>query len=48
MASWNWWISWTTDLAPPDFHLFGPLKEKLRDEKFNGIDGVKINAPTSR
>jgi len=26
-----------------DFHLFGPLKEKLRSKKFNGIDGVKEN-----
>jgi len=30
-------------LTPLDFYVFGPLKEKLRDKKFNGIDGVKEN-----
>jgi len=31
------------NLVPSDFHLFGPFKEKLRDKKFNGNDGVKEN-----
>jgi len=31
------------DLVPSDFHLFGPLKKKLRGKKFNGNDDVKEN-----
>jgi len=30
-------------LAPSDFHLFDPLKEKLRGKKFNGNNNVKEN-----
>ena len=25
---------YSPDLAPSDFHLFGPMKEHLRDQKF--------------
>ena len=29
------------DLAPSDFHLFGPIKEHLWGQKFAGDNGVK-------
>jgi hypothetical protein len=32
-------------LAPPDFHLFGPLKEHLRGQKF--VDGEVMKAVQS-
>ena len=41
-------FGWTTishppspDLAPSDFHLFGPLKESLRGRHFSGNKEVK-------
>ena len=33
--------SYSPDLAPSDFHLFGPLKEFTRDTKFESEDEVK-------
>ena len=33
--------SYSPDLAPSDFHLFGPLKEFTRGTKFESDDEVK-------
>jgi hypothetical protein len=33
--------AYSPDLAPSDFHLFGPLKEALRGRRFSGDDDVK-------
>jgi hypothetical protein len=30
------------DVAPSDFHLFGPFKEALRRKRFRGDDEVKF------
>ena len=32
---------YSPDLAPSDFHLFGPLKEHLRGQKFDDDEAVK-------
>lgn len=41
----NWEIlphpPYSPDLAPSDYHLFGPLKKALRGRKFNNIEEVK-------
>ena len=34
-------LSYSPDLAPTDFHLFGPLKEFTRGTKFESDDEVK-------
>ena len=33
--------AYSPDLAPSDFHLFGPLKEALRGRRFSCDDYVK-------
>ena len=33
--------AYSPDLAPSDFHLFGPLKDYLRGQKFNDDESVK-------
>jgi histone-lysine N-methyltransferase SETMAR len=33
--------AYSPDLAPSDFHLFGPLKEALRGGRFSCDDDVK-------
>ena len=33
---------YSPDLAPSDFHLFGPLKEFTRGTKFENDDEVKM------
>ena len=33
--------AYSPDLAPSDFHLFGPLKEALRGRRFSCDDDVK-------
>jgi len=41
----NWEVlkhpAYSPDLAPSDFHLFGPLKNALRCRRFAADDGVK-------
>jgi len=34
-------LSYSPDLAPSDFHLFGPLKESLGGITFENDDAVK-------
>ena len=33
--------AYSPDLAPSDFHLFGPLKDYLRGQKFDDDESVK-------
>ena len=33
--------AYSPDLAPSDFHLFGPLKDHLRDRRFGGESELK-------
>jgi len=45
IASYGWTTlphpSYSPDLAPSDFHLFGPLKESMRGQRFDDDDEVK-------
>jgi len=34
--------AYSPDLAPSDFHLFGPLKDNLRGQKFDDDESVKV------
>ena len=34
--------AYSPDLAPSDFHLFGPLKDYLRDQRFADDEAVKL------
>ena len=36
--------AYSSDLAPPDFHMFGPLKDYLRGQKFEDDDAVQVAA----
>lgn len=36
--------AYSPDLAPSDFHIFGPLKDYLRGQKFEDDDGVQTAA----
>jgi histone-lysine N-methyltransferase SETMAR len=33
--------AYSPDLAPSDFHLYGPLKQALRGRRFSSDDDVK-------
>ena len=33
--------AYSSDLAPSDYHLFGPLKDALRGRRFTSDEGVK-------
>lgn len=35
---------YSPDLAPLDLHLFGPIKEALREKTFEGNENVKAAA----
>jgi len=35
--------AYSPDLAPNDFHLFGPLKEALGGKRFTADDVVKLS-----
>lgn len=45
IASWGWQVlkhpPYSPDLAPSDYHLFGPLKRGLTGQHFNNDDEVK-------
>jgi len=36
-------LPYSPDLAPYDFHLFGPLKDALRGRRFADIDDLKYS-----
>ena len=38
--------AYSPDLAPSDFHIFGPLKDYLRGQKFEDDDAVQTAAKT--